>query len=350
MFARRNGSRLLLALPIILAFAACDDNNDPVGPGDEDPGTLTVAARTGWTYVDLGENASVVQVSDPTSSSAWDIAFFATGVMLNGGAAGPAGVEGVCLCQNDGATDEQILAMTPDSELADFEAVTAANIPADENDWLSDALAPALVDWWSYDFATHTVTPVTDNSWIVRTAGGDEFVKLRIAGMQGASQQGPGEVTLEVATWQGDDYGATRSITLDATAGAVSVDLLTGTVNGDGWDLRLEGYTFHVNGGVSGDGNAAVLNAGTPFADTPGADEAPASVFATDEFGGVFDEHPWYRYDLQGNHQIWPNYNVYLVRSGGDVFKVQLISYYNPSDGADRHITFRYAPLTPTAD
>lgn len=350
MFGRRRSSKLLLALPVLLVLAACDDDDDPVGPGEEDFATLTVAARTDWTYVDLAETASVVQVSDPASSSAWDIGFFATGVMLNGGAAGPADVAGVCLCQNDGATNEQILAMTADGELADFEAVTAANIPTDEDAWTSDALTPALADWWSYNFATHEVRPVTDNSWIVRTASGNAFVKLRIAGMVGATQQGPGQVTLEVATWEDDDYGATRTITLDATSGPVSVDLLNGTLNGGDWDLRLEGYTFRANGGVSGNGNAAVLNAGVPFAETPAADEAPARVFLADEFGGVFDEHPWYRYDLQGNHQIWPNYNVYLVRSGNSIYKIQLISYYRPSDGEDRHITFRYAPLTPAAN
>lgn len=349
MFARRRSSRLLLALPVVLALAACDDDGDPVGPGEDEFGTLTVAAVSGWSYVDLAETASVVQVSDPANSSAWDLAFFATGVMLNGGAAGPGGVEGFCVCQNDGATNDQIRAMTANGELADFEAVTAANIPTDDDAWISDALTPAFAGWWSYDFATHTVTPVTDNSWIVRTASGDDFVKLRVAAMAGASRQGPDQVTLEVATWDGSAYGATRTIVLDATGGPVSVDLLTGAVNGASWDLRLEGFNFRANGGVSGEGSAAVLDAGVPFAETPAVSEAPSSVFAVDEFGGVFDEHPWYRYNLEGNHQIWPNYNVYIVRSGSSVYKLQLISYYNPRDGEERHVSFRYAPLTPTA-
>ena len=34
--------------------------------------------------------------------------FFATGVMLNGGAAGPGDVEGYCLCQNADATPDEI--------------------------------------------------------------------------------------------------------------------------------------------------------------------------------------------------------------------------------------------------
>jgi hypothetical protein len=64
-----------------------------------------------------------------------------------------------------------------------------------------------------------------------------------------------------------------------------------------------------------------------------------------DAFGGVFDEHRWYRYNLTGtDHQIWPTYDVYLIRRGTEVYKVQLVSYYDAT-GDSRHITFRYAPL-----
>src|SRR5690606_9583745 len=119
--------------------------------------TLTVDASQGWAYVAFdGDTAEVVQVSDAAASTAWDMAFQATSVMLNGGAAGPAGVVGYCVCQNANATDAEVVAMTPESELADFEAVTASQIPTDASAWESDALAPAISGWYAYDFATHT--------------------------------------------------------------------------------------------------------------------------------------------------------------------------------------------------
>lgn len=80
-------------------------------------------------------------VSDGVNSAAWDLAFHATSMMLNGGAAGPGRVVGHCLCQNADATDVQIKGKTPVSELVKFEAVTASQIPADEAAWKSDAPA-----------------------------------------------------------------------------------------------------------------------------------------------------------------------------------------------------------------
>jgi hypothetical protein len=58
----------------------------------------------------------------------------------------------------------------------------------------------------------------------------------------------------------------------------------------------------------------------------------------------VFDAHPWYRYNLDGGHQIWPTYDVFLIRRGDAVYKVQLTSYYGAT-GDSRQITFRYARL-----
>jgi HmuY protein len=342
-FPRRTSGLLLLSV----ILAACGDE-DPSGPIEEPFASLTVQAETDWTYVELDATAGVVQPSDPASSTAWDVAFFATGVMLNGGAAGPGEVQGYCLCQNDGATNDQVLAMTAESERAAFEAVTAASIPAEEDAWLADVLAPAIAGWWSYDMTSHTVTPVTDRVWIVRTAEGEAFAKLRVTGMANGSQQSAGDVTLEFAVQPtgGEPYGATRTLTVNVGAAPVYVDLLDGGVSdASDWDLRLEGYDIRLNGGVSGAGEGQAVLAGDDFATVPLASEVPAG-WTSDGFGGVFEAHPWYRYNLEGNHQIWPTYDVYLIRRGEEIHKVQLVSYYNPTNGDDRHITFRYAPLT----
>lgn len=347
------GSLLLSTVGLGLfatAFAGCTDNSNPTGPDVGEPfGTLTVDASADWTFVRLGDNASTVQVSDPASSTSWDIAFFATGVMLNSGAAGPSDVVGYCICQNENATDADVKAMTADTERADFEAVTTADIPTDEDSWQSDALNPAIDGWWRYDMATHTVSAADDQSWIVRTAEGDSYFKLRVTEIAGATRDNAGSVTLEFALFDEgtNSYGETKSLTVDVSGGPAHVDLLTGAVSDEeNWDLRFEGFEVRVNGGVSGSGEAAAVLAGTHFDDTPPATEVEESVFAADQYGGVFDEHRWYRYNLEGRHQIWPTFNVYLIRVGDTVYKLQLTSYYRPSDGAARHITFRYAPLS----
>jgi hypothetical protein len=58
----------------------------------------------------------------------------------------------------------------------------------------------------------------------------------------------------------------------------------------------------------------------------------------------VFATNRWYRYDLAGDHRISPTFDVYLVRRGAIVYKIQLINYYGPA-GETRRITFRYAKL-----
>ena len=82
-----------------------------------------------------------------------------------------------------------------------------------------------------------------------------------------------------------------------------------------------------------------------PFEQPIDGGEVPDAVFKTDAYGGVFDAHAWYRYNITGqDHQIWPTYDVYVVRRGAEVYKLQLISYYSPA-GIDRNVTFRYAKL-----
>jgi hypothetical protein len=72
---------------------------------------------------------------------------------------------------------------------------------------------------------------------------------------------------------------------------------------------------------------------------------APAVAYRSDSYGGVFVSSPWYKYNITGtDNQIWPNFNVYLIRRGDDVFKVQITSYYNAS-GTSRQITLRSVQL-----
>jgi hypothetical protein len=187
-----------MALVVALAggVAACSESaTEPVV--DEPVRTQTLDASTTWAYTDLrGDTAVAVPVADATTSTTWDLGFMATGVQLNGGEAGPGGMVAYCVCQNAGATDAEILAFTAAGELADFEAVTSAQIPATASSWSATAIA----------------------------------------------------------------------------------------------------------------------------------------------------DTPWYRYNLTGNHDIAPTYNVYLVKRGSEVYKIQIISYYDPA-GKTRQITFRYVQL-----
>lgn len=334
----------------VLAIAGCSESS-PVEVEPEEH-TLTVDATTSWAFVALGSEASQVAVSDPATSDAWDIAFNATRVMLNGGAAGPGDVVGYCLCQNAAATDAAIQAMTPASELSAFEAVTLADQPGTEEEWESDALDAAIDGWYAYDMTTHEVSAVPSKVWKVRGAGADpEYAKLRVTQIADGTQAGA-RVTIEFAVQPaaGEPLGAVQTVVLDGRTAPVYFDFAIGAVSdADDWDILLDGYDLLINGGISGDGGAGAVEASVSFEAMTDASDAPAQVYRGDAFGGVFDAHPWYRYDLDGNHTIFPTYDVYLIRSGGQIYKVQVTSYYNTA-GQARHITFRYAPVPGLAD
>jgi hypothetical protein len=343
-----NHGRRLLALSFALCAAigaaACDESSTE--PDEETEATLMVDAREDWVYVDLDETARVVSVSDRATSDAWDIAFYGLSVMLNGGAAGPGGVSGYCLCQNEGATAAQVMAFTAEAELVDFESVTAAAVPA-AAEFVDDELDPALTEWYSYDLQTHVVTANPARVWKVRTAEGDAYAKVHIVGIEDAAQAHAGRVTVEYALQPsaGGAFGAVQQVTVDASAGPVGIDLESGEESsGAEWDIRVDGWDLRVNGGVSGSGEAGAVAVDEAFGAITDASDM-TTHYSGDAFGGVFVDSPWYRYNLTGDdHHVWPAFEVYLVRRGEEVYKVQIINYYDVAANP-RQITFRYDRL-----
>ena len=328
---------------LAIASACSDSTTEPPAP----PVTseITVDASVAPAYVKLGDPATTVTVTGPSTSSAWDLAFFATGVTVNGGAAGPGGVTAYCLCANANATAAQLQAMTPASQLAAFDGVTSASIPA-ATSFIADALNPAINGW--YSGTGSAAVAATNKSWIIRrTNGGVILGKFRVASISGATATSAGNVTVEYAIQPsaGAAFGAVTTRTIDLSAGPVYLDLATGPVSAtSAWDLQLSGFEIRINGGVSGTGGvSAVLDESTPFAQMTAAyaSSAPPVAYRSDSYGGVFVSSPWYRYNITGtDNQIWPNFNVYLVKRGDVVYKVQIISYYGPT-GTSRQITIR---------
>lgn len=342
-------SALLLAVGVTLT--ACDDDDSTTGPTPPgETSEITVDASSAPGFVRLGPSPTVVTVTDPSSSTAWDLSFLATGVTVNGGAAGPGGVTAYCICQNENATDAQVMAMTPTSELAAFEAVDEGDIPSDEA-FAADALQPAISGWFT-GTPGPAATAAANRSWIIRRGTTSPLLaKFRVTSITGATAGSAGSVTFEYAIQPsaGADFGATQTRTVTVTTTPVYFDLTTGSESSAAaWDVRFSGWDIQLNGGVSGPGGvSAVVDESTPFAQITSTYAAmvPPQAFRSDAFGGVFTESPWYRYNITGtDNQIWPTFNVYLVKRGSEVHKVQLTSYYS-TGGQPRHITVRSAPL-----
>ena len=341
-------------LSVLLTTTSCSESSPsapaaPLAPDEPDISTFTVNASDTWVFIAFGDElVTLVSVADPAASRAWDIGLYGTSVMLNGGGAGPSDVRGYCICQNDGASDEQVMELDAEGELAAFDAISARDGPGDEDAWTSDSLQPSIDGWYTYDLATHAVSATPDRVWYVRTASGDAFAKLHVTDIANPRQSSAGQVTVEFAVQPsaGAALGPAQVVVADLETGAVDLDLETGSIveGSDDWDLRLSGYEIRVNGGVSGEGQAGAVLAGEEFEAITDASNAPAPVYAADKFGGVFAEHRWFRYNLDGNHQIWPTFDVFLIRTGDDVYKIQLIDYYGPT-GDSRQITFRHERL-----
>jgi hypothetical protein len=149
--------------------------------------TRTVDASTGPVYLALGSAAGVVMVADPDASAEWDIAFNGTEVMLNRAA----GVTATCLCANQDATPDELMEMTPASELAAFQEVNAQNIPADDAAWSGTVFGE--LRWYWYDITGgHMIWPTYD-VYLVRR--GNRIHKLQITGYYSESGV-PRQVTL----------------------------------------------------------------------------------------------------------------------------------------------------------
>jgi hypothetical protein len=166
-----------------VALGACSDSG--TGPEEDNgPPTFTVNAVSDTIFVSLGEAPRTVSVSDRSASTAWDLAISTTVILANGGVDGPGGVTVHCICQNVGATGTQIAAMTPQSELAAFTAVTAAQIPPDGNAWSPTA----IVDnpWYWYDIDIHFIYP-TFNVYLLKR--GSAVYKLQFVNYYGPAGQ-----------------------------------------------------------------------------------------------------------------------------------------------------------------
>ena len=336
----------------LIAGAACGHDEttapEPVEPGDIP--TATVDASKGWVYFSL-DAGSTVPVANPGTSSAWDIAFSSTSVMLNGGYAGPGGVSGYCLCQNSATnpTDATILAYTADGELDDLANVTSSSIPSADS-FRSEDLTPAVTGWYTGSGAT--AQAATDKAWLLRLNDGKSLAKVRVTALTQSSVAIPGKVTIEYAVQPEGSATVGETHTLDvivSTEGQTRVDLTSGeivTSSDADWDIAFEGWLLRLNGGVSGTASAAATPATEPFDGITDINEITApQAFKTDAFAGVFAASPWYRYNLTGMHDITPVFDVYLLRRGNQVYKLQITDYYGPA-GETRQITFRYTPVT----
>jgi hypothetical protein len=343
-----------LALAVVL-FAAC--NGDSSGPGTILPkGELAIDASSTTQYatVDL-VTGKVVNVADLGSSDAWTLGFRRYEVRVNGGVAGPGQVSGYNMANNAGATSDQVLGFTPDNQKAAFDAVGLADIP-DNSAFITESLVANPLAW--LDFAGGAPAANTNAVWkLRRTANGGFAVFHATALTIGGTTPQTAVLATVTIEWRyqpaGGALGDPHQATLDVGAGHTTIDFSTGTVaapSGCGWDIEA-GADFSLATNTACAVGTFPLDAAESFAGLTTAADAPeygaflAGLTGPVPFSTALDDPAGpFLYNLAGDNRLSPTFNIYLIKVGTDVYKVQLIGYYS-STGVAGHPTIRFAKI-----
>lgn len=325
-----------------------------------------------YTYFNL-HTGKVLELTDAEAdnSTEWHIAFKRTKIKLNGGASGPGSVKGAVADRQedfylpDGSPNVPVfLAATAESELPAFERVTDSSALTFEEENREPAIAGdgSSAGWWLYNPQDHTITANSGAWWLIRSAKGDSYARMRVTHIAQADK----EVTLELfVQGKDDDRFSATPVTWTAAIGAEGgsrcydfdnasqVDC-TGLGAGS-WDIMVDisgrDWNIWTNGTVKGFGKGGAFGkideadiGNYPGGTVTAGGEDIAARYQADR-SGLFNNNSWYAYSLQGNSRLWPNYRVYAIDTGTAKYKLQIIGYYN-AGGISGHITLRYAPIS----
>jgi len=302
----------------LLMLSSCSTNeDDPIGPGDENTVTLkvTVTATESY-YIDITQEQLAV-VNDYLMDDSWDIVIDnLTRVRLNGGSTASGTVFATAL--DDVDYDE--IAAAPDML---YKADTQDKLAIGET-------------WYFYDLSTHTVNPL-DVVYIIR-AGDGSFYKFQITEVNFPSRT-DGELSLRfdkisdpVAAEFPDGVDRVQYYRLPLSSAsntyfnfkeATLVDVPDEQSSSE-WDLKSAFVTVSLNGGASGPGEAGAVTYSESVFDS--IHSAPADGFISDNGDDVMAiGDSWYIYDFV-THTISIDPKVYIVKTAtGNHAKLEFV-------------------------
>lgn len=340
------------ALTALLALTAAACESEVSGPDDmlvEGEITLDASNPATFAYLTFADGGSALTVADPLASTDWHIAFRRFSAKLNGGVAGPGDVAAVNLGNNAEATEEEVVAFTMVDADAAWEAVTVddiAGVTFEEDGIVEDMSGP----WFVFNPMTQTLAANSGAAWKARDAEGD-YAVFRVVELV-MNGNTPESVTVEFrAQADGGTLGDAQTVTVDFSMGPGHIDFSTGAVvapSGCNWDLSFS-PSFMVDFNGDCDAGSFPLDAAEDFAGIASASDAPEygaflSVISGAIPSTVDDASGTLWYNIEGNNRMWPTFNVFLVRIGTSVYKVQLLDYYDAT-GASGHPTLRFEQL-----
>lgn len=175
-----NRCSMTLTLALTLA-AACDASPEGSGDGDGQRAPAATEAlgdgayetvldatdEAAWTYFDFESRAHVAP-ADPASDPRWDLGGLRFNLKTNGGTSGSGGAAVAVL---DGAAFDDVTAAPVDGYVEDDAQAPGSGGDATAN----TSPGYAFDDWFVYNPAAHTLAPVPDRVYVVRTPEGHHF-------------------------------------------------------------------------------------------------------------------------------------------------------------------------------
>lgn len=361
-------------------LSACNDSSKKKQQEQEEEATQSIlnidaSDYDNFVYYNL-ETLEKIDVVNPETSSDWHIGFRRSSIVLNGGDAGSGNVAGALAAENtdfyDGGGSPILSAFinaTGDNQTAHFDAATAGSelteYMEDENTLAIDGNSVAAygpVDhWYEYNTTTHQISVNDSSFWVIRSSDGDSYAKFHVT-----------DIAMNVSGFTMDDISfefnyqsnvdsdfavsGTAVANLDVSGGAVCYDIDapgTASCTGAAWDLRFDpSLEIYLNSGIEGGGSGAAFGpvAASDISNPPvNNDGRNVPHWEFDGTSGIFTEESWYAYNLEDNHKLWSNFNVYAIDTDTTnpesvKVKAQIHSYYSDT-GASGHLSVRVEQL-----
>lgn len=253
--------------------------------------SFTVDTSAGIVYLSVAEGGPV-SVSDPATSSSWDLALDAsTLIRTNGGTSG-AGLGGARVA-GEGAVYEE-LSSTPTVGFTVDSMIVPPGPPGQP-----DTSGHAEMNlWYDYDPKSHKVT-TRGEVYVVRTADGG-YGKFQIVYFADGVYELRLAPIARVVTDETSSIDASSGFTYFSFRLGAVVDPDDPSMSSE-WDLALSGLELQTNSGTSGSGNGGALDPSEALLSdiliAPASGYAPDEALSinNDDFSGSPVLNPWYQ-------------------------------------------------------
>lgn len=372
-----NNARTLLGLAVSAALlAGCGGSDNSLESSNEndqnDQFSRKVVDATSddkavYLNLDTGKVLRLTE-EEASNSSAWHLSFKRDAIQVNNGAVGGGDVKGAVLEPQDkfytdsGEPRFDLLKQAANNDSK--KAAVTATYPAPDQ-WYGGEVTNRFGDkWYTYDRTTHAVVEDSSVGWLVRSAEGNSYARMRVKELKFDPAQGATgnkfNIEFDVqpeGTEQFTNNGIMFSGPLSQQETCFDFD--EGITEGEGsgaggtvdcetselWDIKLvfdvdaRSLELRTNSGASGDGDGGALGEFTwdelkaygKATEEPVSGQQIAGLYAPDA-SGVFNVKSWYAYD-QADHLLRPNFRVYAIDTdstdaAAPVYAVQIAGYY----------------------